>query len=442
LSSENVVSANAFSLPEEGQNRMQTNPLLPLAPHGPGKLSRGMVDHNIKAKACLAGASVHKWTVLKSIKVAAKRLGVSLRRVGLLEGLLSFHPSDELVAGQNLIVFASNRTLARRANMSQSSVTRGLLDLGLVGLILRRDSPNGKRFARKGQGGALHAFGLDLTPLISRAREFEQLAAQIEQEQEELRHLRQAISIHQRDIRKMMEMAIDDEIPGDWSAFEIAFAPCSARISRSIGLAEAAVLTNTLDRLVTGIRNHLESHIETSNLTSTAAQTEHHIQDQNKNNILESEAGQPIGQGATEPPLTPKPNPPADYAQGGVRDQITSWRDLMATAAHVRPMLGISSSAWEVANQVLGPQKAAILIAAIVQRTAAINSPGGYLRSLTEKARAGTFSLRPVLSALISKNLREFEARLTSVPDAGSTAIARSSGPIEGVFRSRRALRC
>jgi replication initiation protein RepC len=417
LSSENVVSANAFSLPEEGQNRMQTNPLLPLAPHGPGKLSRSMVDHNIKAKACLAGASVHKWTVLKSIKVAAKRLGVSLRRVGLLEGLLSFHPSDDLVRGQNLIVFASNRSLARRANMSQSSVTRGLLDLGLVGLILRRDSPNGKRFARKGQGGALQAFGLDLTPLIARAREFELLAAQIEQEQEELRHLRQTISIHQRDIRKMMEMAIDDGIPGDWSAFEIAFAPCSARISRSIGLAEAAVLTNTLDRLVTEIRNYLESHIETSNLTSTAAQIEPHIQDQNKNNFLESEAGQPIGQGATEPPHAQTRNPPADflalnfvlkacpdiadYAQGGVRGQITSWRDLMATAAHVRPMLGISSSAWEVANQVLGAQKAAILVAAILQRAAAINSPGGYLRSLTEKARAGTFSLRPVLSALI-----------------------------------------
>jgi len=32
-----------------------------------------------------------------------------------------------------------------------------------------------------------------------------------------------------------------------------------------------------------------------------------------------------------------------DYAKGG----IANWRDFLATAAVVRPMLGISPSAWE-----------------------------------------------------------------------------------------------
>jgi len=79
----------------------------------------------------------------------------------------------------------------------------------------------------------------------------------------------------------------------------------------------------------------------------------------------------------------------------------------MATAALVRPFLGISPNAWEDAKEVLGPEDAAVVVAAILQPTSAIKSAGGYLRSLTEKARAGAFSLGPVLMALINTNLRD-----------------------------------
>ena len=86
---------------------------------------------------------------------------------------------------------------------------------------------------------------------------------------------------------------------------------------------------------------------------------------------------------------------------------INSWRDLMATAASVRPWLGISPSAWEEAIEAFGPEDAAVVLAAILQRSSLINSAGGYLRNLTEKARAGAFSLGPMLMALIRTNLRK-----------------------------------
>jgi replication initiation protein RepC len=72
-----------------------------------------------------------------------------------------------------------------------------------------------------------------------------------------------------------------------------------------------------------------------------------------------------------------------------------------------RPMLGISPSDWEEANEVLGPPDAAVVLAAILQRSSLINSAGGYLRNLTEKARAGAFSLGPMLMSLIRANLRK-----------------------------------
>ena len=93
----------------------------------------------------------------------------------------------------------------------------------------------------------------------------------------------------------------------------------------------------------------------------------------------------------------------AEHAPNG----INSWRDMMATAALVRPWLGISPSAWEEAIEAFGPEDAAVVLAAILQRSSLINSAGGYLRNLTEKARAGAFSLGPMLMALIRANLRK-----------------------------------
>jgi replication initiation protein RepC len=87
-----------------------------------------------------------------------------------------------------------------------------------------------------------------------------------------------------------------------------------------------------------------------------------------------------------------------DYAKGG---EISSWRDLAAAAATVRSALGVSPDAWAQALDAMGEHDAAIVIAAILQRGDEIRSAGGYLRVLTAKARAGEFSLGPVLMALL-----------------------------------------
>jgi replication initiation protein RepC len=90
----------------------------------------------------------------------------------------------------------------------------------------------------------------------------------------------------------------------------------------------------------------------------------------------------------------------ADYAVDG----IANWRDLMTTAAQVRGYLGVSPSAYEDACHVMGQETAAIVIACILQRAQHINSAGGYLRVLTEKARTGEFSVGPMLMAALKAN--------------------------------------
>ena len=90
-----------------------------------------------------------------------------------------------------------------------------------------------------------------------------------------------------------------------------------------------------------------------------------------------------------------------DYARHGIH----SWRDLIATAALVRSALGVSPDAWAQALEAMGEADASVIVASILQKGEEIKSAGGYLRALTAKARAGEFSVGPVLMALLRGKL-------------------------------------
>jgi replication initiation protein RepC len=142
-----------------------------------------------------------------------------------------------------------------------------------------------------------------------------------------------------------------------------------------------------------------ESELDLSRKTRAATESHHETQEQ-----IEPKSQKDQPQRSFPLPMVLDACPDiAEHAPNG----INSWRDLMATAASVRPWLGISPSAWEEAIEAFGPEDAAVVLAAILQRSSLINSAGGYLRNLTEKARAGAFSLGPMLMALIRANLRK-----------------------------------
>ena len=92
-----------------------------------------------------------------------------------------------------------------------------------------------------------------------------------------------------------------------------------------------------------------------------------------------------------------------DYAKGG----IGNWRDFLATAAVVRPMLGISPSAWEEAQAVMGDTQAAIVLACLLQPSSVIKSVWWLFARADTEGEAGEFSLGPVLMAQINAQTRE-----------------------------------
>src|SRR4051794_27221589 len=197
--------------------------LLITTPFGRRPLTAAQVHAQANAAACPRDATVNKWAVFRHIAQAKDHIGVSDRSLTVLNALLTFHPETALVAGQgaDLIVFPSNEQLALRAHgIAGTTLRRHLAALVEAGLVIRRDSPNGKRYARKGQGGVVvQAFGFDLTPIVARAAEFEQQAELVRAERRALQRAREAVTILRRDAVKLIAAGAEAGMAGDWDGF-------------------------------------------------------------------------------------------------------------------------------------------------------------------------------------------------------------------------------
>jgi len=402
-------------------------------PFGRRPLSLGQLAGQMVARDCRQDASADKWKLFRAVCEAKSMLGATDRALAVLSALLSFYPDNELTGQGSLIVFPSNQQLSLRAHgMAPATLRRHLAVLVECGLIVRRDSPNGKRFARRGQGEEIgQAFGFDLSPLLARAAEFERLAEEVRAERRALHLVRERLTLTRRDIAKMIAFGIEEAIEADWEALHGSFRAIVMRIPRTATRQELEPLEAELKPLRAVIRNILETHVNAENPNANESHNERHKHDSNPDYIFDFEPRSGNEQGATAE-LKPQPTEHpervgdrkvptgyplglvlracpdiADYARAG----ISGWDDLVETANLVRAALGVSPDAWFQAREVMGDTDAAIVIAAILQRGEAISSAGGYLRALTDKARAGQFSIGPVLTALLRARGRSDEKR-------------------------------
>lgn len=400
---------------------MQTQQLV-TTPFGRRTISLSMIATQMAARKVASDAVVQKWHVFRDIKEARLAIGATDRGLAILDALLSFHPDAELAGDRQLVVWPSNEQLIARANgMSPATLRRHLANLVECGLIIRRDSPNGKRYARKGQGGQVEqAYGFDLTPLVARALEFKQLAEATRAEKRAIRVARENLTLCRRDIVKLIETGVEQSVPGNWGRIHLAYQEIVARLPRTASRALLEAITKEMDDLRGEIRSVLESFVNSQNLNANESQIERHIQNSNPDSNLESEHRFRKGgetSGSVEPTDNIRALPQRDLPLGIVLEacpnigflarngKVSSWHDLLAAAELARPMLGISPSAWEEAVQVMGKRDAAVTLGAIYQRQEHISSPGGYLRSLTARARQEQFSTWPMVMALLRAKL-------------------------------------
>ncbi len=457
-----------------------------------GQIAAQMRIGEAAARAAEPGANapqaVNKWRLFRTLTEIRERLGVSDRTLGVLNALLTFHPETALTLPQarvlaedaageqaplpspaeapacGLVVFPSNRQLMLRAHgMAEKTLRRHLAALVDAGLIIRRDSPNGKRYARKADGaddGWSEAYGFDLTPLVADAPRFEAMAEDMRRVARQRAVLRERISLHRRDIAKLIASGIEEGLPGDWDALRLAFlglvtplrrlredsaleetAAALGELRRQvIALCEAAVVSKDMtgndglnDRQISNSKPQTTPDFEPASMKHGP---EVAIDPQTAAPPFDGDEGLETKAATSSDPAAPDPWPiglvmeacpdAADYADV---PKIRDWPAFLAAARVIRPMLGISPDAWNDARAAMGERAAAVAVALILQRSEysseaqsragpdgrvqtvvngspAVKSPGGYLRALTEKAAAGGFSLGPALMATIGQRLK------------------------------------
>ncbi|MBY5503446.1 replication initiation protein RepC [Rhizobium leguminosarum] len=388
-------------------------------PFGRRPATLALVKRQIEMSKIKPGKTADKWKVFRDASEARELLGLQDRSLAVLDALLSFHPDTELRQDAQLIVFPSNTQLTLRAHgIAGATLRRHLALLVEAGLIVRKDSANGKRYARKDKAGAIDsAFGFDLSPLLMRTDELAMMAQQVVADRFALRRAKENLTICRRDVRKLISAAIEEGASGNWENIEAMYVGLVGRIPRAPTLSDVNSILDEMELLLHEAVNILEVQQKDENNSTNGDQSERHIQNSNTESINELEPSCENEQGAKavdddRPKREPVRNFPlgmvmracpeiAIYGPGGT---IGSWREMMGAAVVVRSMLGVSPSAYQEACEVMGPESAATAIACILERAGHINSPGGYLRDLTRKAARGEFSLGPALMALLRLN--------------------------------------
>lgn len=370
---------------------------------------------------------VEKWKVFRDVCEARERLGLQDRALAVLDALLTFYPETQLSAERGLVVFPSNAQLSVRAHgITETTLRRQLGALVEAGLIQRRDSPNGKRYAHRNSDGEIEqAYGFDLAPLLARAAELTAVAQDVAAERMRFRRAKEALTICRRDVRKLITAAMEECVPGDWQAVEAVYVSLLDRLPRYPDRMQVEATLDEMELLREEVLNLLETQLKSKNMHGNAIQNDRHIQNSKSESIyeLEPSSGKEQGERARQEEQTKRAVSTkaktellksfplgmviracpqiADYGPSG---GISHWRELMAAAVVVRSMLGVSPSAYQEACDAMGPENAAVAMACILERSNFINSAGGYLRDLTKRSERGEFSLGPMLMALLKAN--------------------------------------
>lgn len=383
--------------------------------------------------AAPGAAPLDKWEALRLLRIARTRIGVTDRQLTVLQALLSFVPGAMLRPGDpSCTVHPANATICDRLNgMPCSTMRRHLAALVDLGLVVRHDSPNGKRFVRR-RPGAREVFGLDLSPLALRADELRD-AAEEETKQEHLRaELRQDAILMRRDLTGLLDLAeADGQTSPALSRFAALIDGMTQALRRKLTTAALTTLCSDLRAAIVHLMTDRKM-LSTAEVNAKDTRIEQHHQTSKEESIdlaanskTPEDNHQAIAPAHIAPDLTHTLEhkrtrkyrsaslPHVDdvvricsEAQSFLTERLQNWSDIRTAAERLYPMLGIRTRAWQDACASMGVDTAAMTVLAIVQRSASIHSPAAYLNALSNKAGEGWLNPLSVLRAAGARGVR------------------------------------
>ena len=388
--------------------------------------------------------AVPKTRAFVAVKRVGAYIGLKAGDMMFLDTLGAFTQAQDWEEGQRPIVWASNAYLMEQTGFSLSALKRHARRLAENGVISFKDSPNGKRWGhRDADGRIIEAYGFDLSPLSARVEEFEELHAELQAERELCQRLKRQITVARRMIRARIDAAVGSALTGPWEHLSGLFEDLLDRLPRRNTASEQ------LARLL-GWFKELQERVETTylkavraddaveNRTETTEQASEKTQKMNPRevtsepHILITTQLNPVtcNRSETEQAAGAVPNaPPEERVDRELEDWVAEtrkkrgaaldlptvmqacpefaswahnmggylkdWGDLHRVAGQLRPMIGVSEHAWNLAQHRLGPQiaTAALVLTFDKHAKGEVASPGGYLRGMIEKAGAGELHL-------------------------------------------------
>ncbi|RLQ85232.1 plasmid replication protein RepC [Notoacmeibacter ruber] len=422
-------------------------PLTPFGVGGPAALAqinaaaadrarrktRPQNDHSEDGASGNDPSRADKFALLRALTEARGAFGLSDRTLTVLSALLSFHPDRTIDGDAPTIVFPSNRELSLRCGgMAPATLRRHLAGLIGAGMILRKDSPNGKRYRRRKMEGGSDAFGFDLAPFAARAGLIYEAAEAATAQVLAVRAAREAVSLMLRDCSSLITLALSEGRAGPWSRLAEAFAKLSAPLPRRADFDQVETRRRALASLMAEVEQTWLDGLTEKEMSANEQHNERHYHNSKTESLFEKSGREKVmapaavqkgstyssgTDGGSDRVTVPTPDlhqiqalplsavlsrcpSIGDYAAS----PMTDWTEFIRTAALVRGFLGISPDAWRQARSVMGEKHAAIVLAAILERADEIRSAGGYLRELTRKAEQGQFSVMPMLEALRNRH--------------------------------------
>jgi replication initiation protein RepC len=343
----------------------------------------------------------------------------------VLQTLLGFHPETELGGDLPAVLYPSNKAICERLNgMPCSTMRRHIARLVDTGVIQRRDSPNGKRYVRRGAGPKL-SFGFDLTPLAARFAEFTQIATEIEAAEARRKRLRDTVSLMRRDLAGYVEygITVDPNLP-IWDRLDDLARLAARDLRRKLELEELAQLQTKLQAALEDAVLHIDAPFAKDSSTSDAESEQH---DQNSYKEYSGKKDIEVVEESTSTEATrhqPHPLPQVlsscTEIQAYSVDGVRNWNDLVRLADTVSPMMGIEPKVWTAVKSQMGQTQAATVLAAMLERFATVKSPSAYLRVLGKKSELGVFS-----SAAMIRTLGRAKSATLAQPFEGTEGMLR-----------------
>ena len=333
------------------------------------------------------------WRLLDALALCRGRYDLTTNSLSVLRALISFLPKDAVCEHGPIVVWPSNQTLAERADgMDERTLRRHLAKLCQAGLIERKSSSNGKRFALRVRKTVVAAFGFNIQPLLDNAAEIRHAA-------EEARALEDQILATRKLILNLLFTLRETSCDALSSGEE---AEIRRQLRRNASLADLLTTKRNLEQI------QMDASCVDTELSASHCQNDRHQQN-TKKEYLDSVSENKTSD--TEPKLLApcSSRQPLDRSNDITlqdcleaatesiafsQEPVRTWDDMIRLANTLAPMIGIERELTEPTRRAMGVLPAAISILCLIQRGDQIQKPAAYLRKLAMLAVNGQYSLK------------------------------------------------